>query len=142
MSLSDRLRAEARGVRPTAADGLAARVSAAVRAAPGGPPLVFPAQASRRVWPWLAAAASVAVLVGLAWQAEAPPAPAQAQPQPQPVVAVAPPRVMVPVAPPSRDGLSGLLASIPAGGPLTSELTALGADLTAAARTVRGVVPF
>jgi hypothetical protein len=142
MSLSDRLRAEACTVRPTVDDGLAARVSAAVRAAPGGPPLIFPAQASRRVWPWLAAAASVAVLVGLAWQGAAPPVPAQAPPLAVVTPPSAPvPATSIPVSAPSNT-LSGMLASIPAGGPLASELNALGADLTAAARTVRGVVPF
>ena len=102
----------------------------------------FPLRAPRRVWPGLAMAASVAVVVGLAWPQAAAPAP----PQPPPVVAVAPPSVPAPAVPlplpASRDLLAGLLAALPTGGPLTSELDAMGADLAAAARTVRGVVPF
>lgn len=129
MSLSDRLRAEARTIRPTADAGLAARVAAAVRAAPPAAPLPFPRQ---RLWPWLAAAAVLAVAVGLAWPRPAPP------PVVAPVAVRSPITVPIPVMP----TLNGLLASLPSGGPLTSELNALGADLVAAAQTVRKVVPF
>lgn len=124
MSLSDRLRTEARRIQPTADDRLAARIIAAVHAVA----IPMPMPVRHRVWPWLAAAAVVAVAVGLAW-----PSPPPARPAP-----ASTPAVHLPAIP----ALDGLLAAIPAGGPLSGELDAVGADLTAAVRTVRGAVPF
>ncbi len=119
-----RLRDEARAIRSTADAGLAGRVLASMPAGgmPTRPPLRFPIL--------LAAAALLMIATAVAM--------------------VAGPRAAAPVRPvamrmPAPLTLGEMLDGAQAGLPVTainSELNALGADLTAVARTVRSAVPF
>jgi len=122
MSLADRLRSESAAVRVEPAPDLAGRIAAAVRAA-GAPEPRAPIAFSWR--PVLAAAAVLVLALGIAWAARpAPPAPA--------------PLAAVPVPP----ALTAIVAAVPPAGPLHAELDAIGGDLAAAVRAVRGTVPF
>lgn len=128
MSLSDRLRSEARGIRPPADPALADRIKAALadgRKSPARPaePIRFP------YWIPAAATLAIAALVWLAWP--------QPAPAPTSIVNRSPP-VSVPAPPALRE----LLAVVPVSTPMSGEIDAIGADFAAMARTVRGVVPF
>ena len=122
--VASRLRAEAQTVPPTADPGLAERVCARL---PSARP---PVRRYPHVPALLAAAAGLIAMLALAWVAlsgEAPPAPL-------PVAAL-----------PTPPTLGEMLGQVHAGLPqaaVADELAALGADLAAVVRTVRGAVPF
>lgn len=123
--LGHQLRNEARLIRPQVPPGLAPRIRAAVAAAPASDPAPH-----RLVWLPVAAAAAVLVASALAWLAR----PVEA-PQTQPAI----------VAVPSPPGISDLMRAAEAAReqtPRHDEIDALGADLAAAVRTVRGAIPF
>lgn len=123
--LDRRLRAEARLVHVAAPDGLAQRIRTAVA---GRPPVAHrPAAAAG--WLPLAAAAGFLAAAALAWSLRGTDAPA-------------PPAVVVVPAPP---GIGELLRAAGEARPATpghDEISALGEDLAAAARTVREAIPF
>lgn len=122
------LRDEAGRIPAAVPPGLAPRIRAALAAAP------VPAPAEPRSGPWLPLAAAAALVAAglLAWQAGR-----QAPAAPTATAAL--------VAVPAPLGISDLMQAASAAGrqaPRHDEIGALGSDLAAAARTVRGAIPF
>lgn len=123
--LGHQLRDEARRIRPQVPPALALRIRAAVATAP-----IPAAQPQRTVWLPLAAAASLLLAAGIAWLA-----------RPIPSEPASPVTVLVP----SPPGITDLMQAASAArerAPQHDEIDALQADLAAAARTVRGAIPF
>lgn len=122
--LGHQLRDEARRIRPQVPPGLAPRIHAAIAIAP------VPAAAPQRL-AWLPLAAAAMLLAGgIAFLAR----PAPAEPVPPMAVVV-----------PSPPGITDLMQAASAArerAPQHDEIDALQADLAAAARTVRGAIPF
>jgi hypothetical protein len=123
--LGHQLRDEARRIRPQVPSALAPRIRAAIAAAP-----VVTSSAQRIAWLPLAIAASVLLAAGIAWLARS----ATAE-------SASPLAVVVP-APPGITDLMRAASAAREQAPQHDEWNALQADLAAAARTVRGAIPF